>query len=104
VAALGAAGLDAAVGFLYQARWGRPNLALELMEEFRPVVVDAVLLRCVNSGIVRVEEFELVPDKGCRMNPRRVDWRWRLAMTASPGIPNGAVLTRRLHADHPVRE
>jgi CRISP-associated protein Cas1 len=42
VAALSAAGLDPAVGFLHQARWGRPSLALDIMEEFRPVVVDAV--------------------------------------------------------------
>src|SRR6266536_2325097 len=69
VAALGAAGLDPAVGFLHQARWGRPNLALDLMEEFRPVAVDAVVLRCVTTGIVRADEFETVPDQGCRMNP-----------------------------------
>jgi len=29
------AGLDAAVGFLHRMRWGRPCLALDLMEEFR---------------------------------------------------------------------
>ncbi len=70
VAALETAGLDAAVGFLHRARWGRPCLALDLMEEFRPVIVDAVVLRCLSSGIVRFEEFETTPDKGCRMNAR----------------------------------
>jgi len=70
VAALEMAGLDAAVGFLHQARWGRPCLALDLMEEFRPVIVDAVTLRCLSTGIVRFEEFETVPDRGCRMNAR----------------------------------
>ena len=40
------------------------------MEEFRPVVVDAVVLRCLSSGIVRFEEFETAPDVGCRMNAR----------------------------------
>lgn len=70
VAALGAAGLDPAVGFLHQARWGRPNLALDLMEEFRPVIVDAVILRCLATGIVRTEDFITQPDLGCRMNPR----------------------------------
>jgi CRISPR-associated protein Cas1 len=64
------AGLDAAVGFLHRARWGRPCLALDLMEEFRPVVIDAVVLRCLTSGIVKFEEFETVPDRGCRMNAR----------------------------------
>lgn len=70
VAALEGVGLDAAVGFLHRARWGRPSLALDLMEEFRPVIVDAVVLRCVSAGIVRFEEFETAPDVGCRMNAR----------------------------------
>jgi CRISP-associated protein Cas1 len=73
VAALGIAGLDPAVGFLHQARWGRPSLALDLIEEFRPVVVDAVVLRCVSTGIVRHEEFDTDPARGCRMNPRARD-------------------------------
>jgi CRISPR-associated protein Cas1 len=70
VGALGVAGLDPAVGYLHQARWGRPSLGLDLMEEFRPVVVDAVVLRCVSIGIVRSEEFDTEADRGCRMNPR----------------------------------
>jgi CRISP-associated protein Cas1 len=70
VSALGIAGLDPAVGFMHQARWGRPSLALDLMEEFRPTVVDTVVLRCLSTGIVRLEEFETVPGRGCRMNQR----------------------------------
>jgi CRISPR-associated protein Cas1 len=70
IAALEMAGLDAAVGFLHRARWGRPSLALDLMEEFRPIVVDAVVLRCLSTGIVRFEEFTTTPDLGCRMTAR----------------------------------
>ncbi len=70
IAALGIAGLDPAVGFLHQARWGRPSLALDLIEEFRPVVVDVTVLRCLTTGIVRPEEFDTEPDLGCRMNSR----------------------------------
>ena len=70
VAALEMAGLDAAVGFMHQARWGRPCLALDLIEELRPVIVDAVVLRCVTSGVVRFEEFTEAPDIGCRMGDR----------------------------------
>jgi CRISP-associated protein Cas1 len=69
-AALESAGLDSAVGFLHRARWGRPSLALDLMEEFRPVIVDAVVLRCVSAGIVRSDEFTTTPDLGCRMSAR----------------------------------
>lgn len=70
IAALEGCGLDAAVGFVHRARWGRPSLALDLMEELRPVIVDAVVLRCLSTGIVRFEEFETAPDIGCRMNAR----------------------------------
>ncbi len=70
VSALAAAGLDPAVGFLHQARWGRPSLALDLIEELRPAVVDAVVLRCVTTGIVRQDEFDTDENHGCRMNPR----------------------------------
>jgi CRISPR-associated protein Cas1 len=55
---------------MHQARWGRPSLALDLMEEFRPVVVDTVVPRCLSTGIVRSEEFETLPGQGCRMNQR----------------------------------
>jgi len=34
------------------------------------VIVDAVVLRCLPTGILRFEEFETTPDKGCRMNAR----------------------------------
>ena len=70
IAALEIAGLDSAVGFLHRGRWGRPCLALDLMEEFRPVIVDAVVLRCASAGIVRFEEFTTMPGVGCRMNAR----------------------------------
>jgi CRISP-associated protein Cas1 len=70
IAALEIVGLDAAVGFMHQARWGRPCLALDLIEEFRPVIVDSVVLRCVTSGVVRFEDFTVTPDRGCRMADR----------------------------------
>lgn len=46
------------------------DLALDLMEEFGPVVVDAVVLRCLSTGIVKSGEFETIPDRGCPMNAR----------------------------------
>lgn len=47
VAALAAAGLEPAVGFLHTERDGRPSLVLDLMEEFRPLVVDQVVMELV---------------------------------------------------------
>jgi CRISPR-associated protein Cas1 len=46
--ALESVGLDPAVGFLHRDRPGRPGLALDLMEEFRPWVADRVALSLVN--------------------------------------------------------
>jgi CRISPR-associated protein Cas1 len=44
VAACAAAGLDPSVGFLHVDRPGRPGLALDLMEEFRPLLADRLAL------------------------------------------------------------
>lgn len=52
-----AAGLDPYIGFLHQLEYNRPALALDLMEEFRPLVVDSVTLRCLNNGIVTPDDF-----------------------------------------------
>ena len=52
VAALAAAGLDPHVGFLHVDEQGRPSLALDLMEEFRPLLVDAVVVACFRRGIL----------------------------------------------------
>ena len=60
--------MHSAVGFIHRARWGRPRLAVDILEEFWPMIVDALVLRCLSTGIVRVEEFETTSDNGCRMN------------------------------------
>lgn len=62
-AALQAAGLDPSVGFLHVDRPGRPGLALDLMEEFRPLVADRVALAMVNRQQVTPDGF-LVRDGG----------------------------------------
>lgn len=56
--ALEAAGLDAAVGFFHRDRPGRPSLALDLMEEFRPMLADRLLLSLINRKQITVADFE----------------------------------------------
>jgi CRISP-associated protein Cas1 len=56
-AALQAAGLDPSVGFLHVDRPGRPGLALDLMEEFRPLIADRVALALVNRQQISAEGF-----------------------------------------------
>ncbi len=56
-AAVRLAGLDPQIGFLHEVSYGRPSLALDLMEEFRPIVADSVVLRCLNMGLIGPEDF-----------------------------------------------
>jgi CRISPR-associated protein Cas1 len=57
-AALTAAGLDPSVGFLHVDRPGRPGLALDLMEEFRPLLADRLVLALVNRQQVQPGNFQ----------------------------------------------
>jgi CRISPR-associated protein Cas1 len=63
--ALQAVGLDPAVGYLHDDRPGRPSLALDLMEEFRPALADRLLLALVNLGQVGAEDFTREPTGAC---------------------------------------
>lgn len=51
-------GLDPAVGFLHRDRPGRPGLALDLMEELRPVLADRLVLSLINRRQLRARDFE----------------------------------------------
>jgi CRISP-associated protein Cas1 len=55
-------GLDPMVGVFHTPEYGRPSLILDLIEEFRPVVVDALALRVVNRREVTPEDFEELHD------------------------------------------
>lgn len=57
-------GFDPYLGYLHAERYGRPSLALDLMEEFRPLVVDAVVLSAVNKRSLRPEDFTQEPISG----------------------------------------
>jgi CRISPR-associated protein Cas1 len=50
-------GLDPYVGFLHQPRYGRPALVLDLMEEFRPIIADSVVLNIANHRILSNQDF-----------------------------------------------
>lgn len=54
---LQAVGFDPYLGFLHTPRYGRPALALDLMEEFRPLIADSVVLSVVNNGEITPADF-----------------------------------------------
>ena len=57
---LAAVGFDAYRGLYHQPRYGRPALALDLMEPFRPLVADSVVVQAINNGEVRPTDFKSV--------------------------------------------
>ncbi|MBX6330826.1 MAG: CRISPR-associated endonuclease Cas1 [Gemmatimonadaceae bacterium] len=56
--ALLAEGLDPWWGLYHQPRHGRPALALDLMEELRPLIVDSAVMTAINTGMVTASSFE----------------------------------------------
>ncbi len=50
-------GFDPYLGFYHQPRYGKPAIALDLMEEFRPLIVDSTVLSCINNEIIKEEDF-----------------------------------------------
>lgn len=54
---LAAVGFDPFRGFYHQPRYGRPALALDLMEPFRPLLADSCVLYAINNGEVRPSDF-----------------------------------------------
>jgi CRISP-associated protein Cas1 len=70
--ALESVGLDPAVGFLHRDRPGRPSLALDLIEEFRPFLADRLVLSLINlrqvqeKGFKRMETGAVVMDDDTR--------------------------------------
>lgn len=67
--ALEASGLDPTIGFLHAPAYGRASLAADLMEEFRPVIADSVVLTVLNKRMVHPHNFSPDPGgKGIRLD------------------------------------
>jgi len=56
--AVSVVGLDPYVGFLHSSQFGKPALALDVMETFRPLVVDSVVLTLLNNGMLTRRDFQ----------------------------------------------
>jgi CRISPR-associated protein Cas1 len=64
--ALCTVGFDPYLGFFHAGRHGKPSLALDLMEEFRAVIADSVVLTLVNNRMVTPDDF-LTWGEGCQL-------------------------------------
>jgi CRISPR-associated protein Cas1 len=66
--ALETVGLDPSVGFLHRDRPGRPGLALDMMEEFRPFLADRLTLSLINLNQVKAKGFKQVESGAVMMD------------------------------------
>ncbi len=57
VVVLSATGFDPYRGFYHQPRYGRPALALDMMEPFRPLIVESAVVTAINNGEIRPTDF-----------------------------------------------
>lgn len=64
-------GFDPYVGYLHQPVYGRPALSLDLMEEFRPIVADSVVVNAINTGVVGPDDFEVTATAAALKSPAR---------------------------------
>lgn len=67
--ALLAEGLNPWWGLYHQPRHGRPGLALDLMEEFRALIVDSAVITAINTGMVTAADFTR-SKAACILNPK----------------------------------
>jgi CRISPR-associated protein Cas1 len=93
-------GFDPYLGFYHQPRYGRPALALDLMEEFRPLVADSVVIGLINTGEIRKQDF-ITRLTGCALTDsgrKRVieAFERRLNMTITHPIFGYTVSYRRI--------
>lgn len=66
--ALSSVGLDPYVGFMHRDRPGRTSLALDLMEELRPVMADRFILTLINTKAIQTNHFEKQKDHAVFLN------------------------------------
>jgi CRISP-associated protein Cas1 len=58
VSLIHAVGLDPGLGVLHQPGFGKPALALDLIEAFRPIIVDSVVITMVNTGQITPQDLD----------------------------------------------
>jgi len=71
-----AVGFDPYMGFYHQPRFGRPALALDLMEPFRPLIADSAVLSAINTRMVTPKDFvQAGPGVALTQNGRKAFFR-----------------------------
>ncbi len=55
-------GLNQWIGFLHSQRSSKPALVLDLMEEFRPIIVDSLVIGIISRNLLKIDDFEFVSE------------------------------------------
>lgn len=102
VAGIQLVGLDPYLGFFHTLGYNRPALALDIMEEFRPMIADIVVLTLVVNGQITLTDFEWTdqPELPVRMKPPAIDrliqsYETRMEDTIYHPLANGQTSYRR---------
>lgn len=95
-------GLDPYLGLMHVTEYGRPSLALDLVEEFRSIVVDSIVLRVCNERLITMENFAeqddaqrpiLLDDAGRKRFLQ--EWEARLALEFTHPLSGDKTVYRR---------
>jgi len=70
ISALEIVGLDPYIGFFHGEKYGRPTLALDMVEEFRAPIVDSLVLTLVNKRMIKPDDFVDGYDGGVYLRER----------------------------------
>jgi CRISP-associated protein Cas1 len=100
-------GLDPYLGFFHQPRYGRPALALDLMEEFRPLIADSVAISLLNrKELTRTDFVQSAKGTFLKDSGRRSFWQaWSRRMDAEVTHPEfGYRMSYRRMLDVQVRQ
>lgn len=98
-------GFDPYIGFYHRLDYGRPSLALDLLEEHRSALVDRFTSRLFNLGIITASDFTRTPEGGLYLNrdgKRRYFIEYEKFLNEPMSLEQGAVTFRdlfRLQAD-----
>ncbi len=67
LAACNIVGFDPYIGYLHSDKYGKPSLALDLMEEWRPALIDSFVLSLINKKVIKASDFSSELGNACRL-------------------------------------
>jgi CRISPR-associated protein Cas1 len=92
-------GFDPYIGFYHQIDYGRPSLALDLLEEFRAPLIDRFSAALFNLGVLKAEDFIGTPEKGvllCREALKRYFVAYEKELTTPVALEGEKLAFRQL--------